>query len=81
MEKEDMATLEEFRQALAKITADRDLFNDLINAHQREDIELLKDMMKKFEFRPPVCMVFCHFICWVVRIVKCIRVCEIICIR
>jgi hypothetical protein len=81
MEKEDMVTLEEFREALVKIAADKDLFHDLIHAHQREDIELLKDLMKKFEFRPPVCRVFCYFVCWVQHIIRCARVCDIICFK
>ena len=77
--KEDMKTLDEFRQAISKITSDKGTFNKLMDAYRVEDIDTCKEIFKEFDFRPPICHLMCQFVCWVERIVRCYRICRAIC--
>lgn len=77
--KEDLRTLDELRGAIAKITADRETFNNLVEAYGKENVESYESILKKFDFPPPICRLVCDFVCWVIRIVKCERICRVVC--
>lgn len=79
MEKEDLKTLETFREALAKITADRQVFTNMVEAYDRQDIGRLQEIVNKFDFHPPLCFFVCRTICWIEHTIRCAKVCEIIC--
>ena len=79
MQKEDLKTLETVREALAKITADKAVFDKMIEAYEKEDIKGLEGIVKKFDYPIIICRVLVRFICWVVYVIKCVRVCILIC--
>jgi len=79
MEKQDYIALEEFRKALAEIAADREVFKNMIEAHEKEDVKMFQEIMKKLELDRPICIWVCRFICWIQHIIRCERVCTILC--
>ncbi len=79
MEKEDYNKLEEFREAIAKITADREAFRNIIQAHEKHDAERFQDILKKLELMPLHCIILCRFVCWLDYTIRCERICKVIC--
>ena len=79
MQKDDNITLEEFREALARITADREIFKNMIEAHKREDASTFQDIVRKLELDQPRCIFVCRFICWIECVIRCERICTVFC--
>lgn len=79
MEKEDYNKLEDFRKAIAKITADREAFRNIIKAHEEQDAERFQDILKKLELMPLHCIILCRFICWIESTIRCERICKLLC--
>jgi hypothetical protein len=79
MEKEDYARLEEFREAIAKFTASREAFKNIVEAHQKHDVERFRELLKRLELSPPMCQIVCWFICWIEYRIRCGRICTVLC--
>ncbi len=79
MEKKDYNKLEEFREAIAKITADREAFRDIIKAHEKQDAKGFENILKGLELLPLHCIILCRFICWLECTIRCERICKAVC--
>ena len=77
--KEDAETLEGFRDAVHKITADREPFMNLIEAAEKGDVKRYQEILKRYEVRPIVCKVICYWLCWIRWYIQCVRVCKLLC--
>ena len=79
MEKEDYIKLEEFREAIAKLTADRETFRNVIEAHEKQDVKRFQEILKRLELTRPHWIIVCWFICWIQCRIRCIRICRVLC--
>jgi len=79
MEKKGYIELEEFREIMAKLTADREIFKSIVEAHEKQDFEKFQSILGKLGFPRPRCIIVCRLICWVVHYIRCERACTILC--
>jgi len=77
--KEDDRTLDQFRETVQKLTADRDLFLKLNEAVVAEDAASYQGILQELKCPP----IICHMICWWIHACRCyivwVRRCKIFC--
>ena len=78
MEKEYYDELEMHREVLAKITADREVFRNIIDALDKKDVKRFQEILKGLDLLP-LCWRVCRIICWIECTVKCSIRCSFVC--
>ena len=78
MEKEYYDELEMHREVLAKITADREVFRNIIDALDKKDVKRFQEILKGLDLLP-LCERVCETICRIVWAVKCSISCRWVC--
>ncbi len=81
MEKEEYVNLEETREAIAKLTADRETFKNIIEAHEKQDVKRFQEILEEFGWPWPVRLFICRWLCWLHCHLHCVRVCRTLVVR
>lgn len=75
MDKEFINEMEKQREVMQKLTADREVFKNLIEAYFREDHERFASILDKLQIIP-YCTWICRWICYT----RCEFMCHKICV-
>ena len=80
MEKEFYDKLEEAREAIAKLTSDREVFKNIIEALDKRDVKRFQGILKELDLLQ-FCIPVCRLICWMECHVRCELRCDWVCRR